>query len=124
MFIDCEVQFEAIELQIDETFEYFFSVLTGNVNLWEPNLREMMKKMYSETYFKSTGVKYLKTCTELFKENSPKIPKDILPNIVCPTLIVHGALDPIVFKQHADFLHQRIANSEYVLFTFINYNYY
>lgn len=41
--------------------------------------------------------------------------REIAKGIICPTLIIHGSIDPIFPKKHALDLHQSIANSKLLL---------
>ena len=37
--------------------------------------------------------------------------RNLLKNVKCPTLIIHGDSDPIVPPSHAEYLHKNIAGS-------------
>ena len=49
------------------------------------------------------------------KDGGGDICTNLLANIICPTLIVHGDKDPIVSDEHPDFLEKNIINSRYFL---------
>lgn len=46
-----------------------------------------------------------------FKDNEDGICKASLPNIKCPTLVIHGCKDPIVPGFHPEYIHKNIENS-------------
>lgn len=49
---------------------------------------------------------------------------DLLPSVCCPTLIVHGELDPMVPIIHPQYLHQHIQGSRYSTQTALRYYHY
>ena len=40
--------------------------------------------------------------------------RQILPDIRCPSLIIHGNKDAMVASEHPEYLHKRIPNSRYM----------
>lgn len=76
-------------------------------------MRSPMIQIYGEDYFRKTWFNLVDTMQKLCRKQNGDICKKVLPKIKCPTLIVHGARDTLVFAEHSKYLEQNIANSKY-----------
>ena len=47
----------------------------------------------------------------IYKECEGNLCKEFLPNITCPTLIIHGEKDPLVPSFHPKYIHENLKGS-------------
>lgn len=85
-----------------------------NIDSWSERMRAPMISVYGEGYFRSTWASWVDAMVSIYEKNNGDICKNALPNIKCPTLIVHGAKDVMVHKNHPQFLADNIENSKLV----------
>ena len=71
-----------------------------------------MEEMYGKDYFKNTWENWVDAMINFEKTSGGNICKDLLPAVVCPTLIIHGAKDAIVPGEHPEYLHNCIKTSK------------
>ena len=76
-----------------------------DTNKWSQKARQGYEDVYGKEYFEQFWHRFV---DEYVKIND--ICKDDLANIQCPTFILNGDLDPMVSKEHFDYLAQRIKN--------------
>lgn len=73
-----------------------------------------MIQVYGEDYFRKTWSNWIDVKLRLYAKQNGNVCKEVLSKIKCPTLIIHGAKDAIVFPEHPTYLKQNIANSKFV----------
>lgn len=75
-------------------------------------MREPFIQAYGEEYFKKTWSLWVNAMEDICEQKQGNLCKEMLSDITCKTLIIHGAKDALVFKEHPDYLKNHIANSE------------
>ena len=89
----------------------------SDVSKWSARMRKPMEDIYGVDYFPQLWNEWINGIMTIANSNSDKnICKELLPNIKCPTLIVHGNKDAMVAPEHPEHLHKNIQNSSLVLF--------
>lgn len=73
-----------------------------------------MIQVYGEDYFRKTWSNWIDAKLRLYEKQNGNVCKEVLSKIKCPTLIIHGAKDALVFPEHPTYLKQNIANSKFV----------
>uniref|UniRef100_A0A8C4RFF7 Biphenyl hydrolase like n=1 Tax=Erpetoichthys calabaricus TaxID=27687 RepID=A0A8C4RFF7_ERPCA len=82
-----------------------------DVSTWSEKMRKPMEKIYGPEYFAKTWLKWVEGISQFALQPDGNICREMLPQIVCPTLIIHGQKDPMVPNFHPEFLHKHIKNS-------------
>merc|ERR1719273_1996643 len=99
----------------DEDIEMILKV--KDVNKWSARMREPMEAIYGQEYFAQLWGEWVDGMLAIADSNPQKnICRHLLADIKCPTLIIHGAKDPMVAKEHPDMLHKNILGSKLVIF--------
>ena len=75
-------------------------------------MRAPLEAMYGKEYFKTTWEDWIDAYTKIYEEENGNLCKDDLDKIFCRTLILHGNKDPVVPREHCDYLHKNIKASE------------
>lgn len=70
-----------------------------------------MITLYGEDYFRKTWSAWVDAMINIFKNNNDMC-RDLIKEIKCPTLIVHGKKDVMVDPEHPIYLHNSIPNSK------------
>ncbi|CAI6343250.1 unnamed protein product [Macrosiphum euphorbiae] len=79
-----------------------------NVQKWSPRMRQPFIDLYGEKYFSDTWNAWVNSFQIILKENGGDICREALSKIDAPTLILHGAQDPLVPMEHPVHLHKKI----------------
>uniref|UniRef100_A0A8C2GD78 AB hydrolase-1 domain-containing protein n=1 Tax=Cyprinus carpio TaxID=7962 RepID=A0A8C2GD78_CYPCA len=82
-----------------------------DVSSWSERMRRPMEEMYGAQYFRETWERWVDGISRFAQNPQGNICREVLPLISCPTLIVHGAKDPMVPSFHAEYLQQNIRGS-------------
>ncbi|XP_066578984.1 valacyclovir hydrolase isoform X2 [Amia ocellicauda] len=82
-----------------------------DVSLWSERMRKPLEEMYGAEYFVKTWEAWVDGICQFAKKPEGSICRELLPQITCPTLIVHGAKDPMVPNFHPEYLHKHIKGS-------------
>ena len=78
--------------------------------------REPMEQVYGKEYFPQLWEEWVDAITDLaYSTQDKNLCRQILPDIRCPSLIIHGNKDAMVASEHPEYLHKRIPNSRYLL---------
>ena len=88
---------------------------TRRVSSWPPYFQEVMAQFYSDELFQELWTKVLDIFAEIQAKYNGNICREELSQICCPTLILHGARDPIVSPSHAQYLKDRIVGSRLIV---------
>lgn len=87
-----------------------------DVSKWSEKMRQPMEDMYGKEGFAQLWSDWIDALLAIYKERNGNICREHLPNIVCPTLIVHGAKDPMIAAEHVPYLLEHIKNTELFVF--------
>jgi len=81
-----------------------------DIQKWSPRMRQPFIDLYGEKYFTETWNAWIDSFHMILKENNGDICREAIPKINVPTLILHGARDPLVPMEHPVYLHKNIKN--------------
>lgn len=83
-----------------------------DVSSWSERMRVPLEAEYGKEYFKAAWEGWIDITEKIFKENDGDLCRADLAKISCPTLILHGAKDPLVPLFHPYYLRDNIKNSQ------------
>jgi len=92
-----------------------------DVTAWHPKAREAMTAIYGDGYWERTWEGWCDVMVRL-NEAGGDVHLPRLEEIECPTLLLHGAKDPLIRPQHPETFHQRIPHSILELFSDAGHN--
>ncbi|XP_022191087.2 valacyclovir hydrolase [Nilaparvata lugens] len=78
-----------------------------DISRWSEAMRAPLINLYGEAYFKETWESWVDSFQHIL-DNGGDLCKTLLPNIQCPTFVLHGAKDPIVPDEHPKYLKENI----------------
>ncbi|XP_058789927.1 valacyclovir hydrolase-like [Phymastichus coffea] len=87
-----------------------------DIKTWSERMRVPLIAIYGEKYFQDTWSNWIDAMRFIFENNNGNICKEDLCKIKCPSLIVHGEKDTMVFREHPDYLKAHIKNSKLEIF--------
>lgn len=87
-----------------------------DVNKWSEKMRLPMEQVYGKEGFAKLWSEWVDTLIDIFDKRGGNICKEFLPNIKCPTFIVHGAKDPMIAPEHVPYLENNIKATELFVF--------
>ncbi|GAB6027788.1 hypothetical protein CHUAL_002022 [Chamberlinius hualienensis] len=79
-----------------------------DINKWSQRMKAPMIAAYGEDYFKKMWNQWIDAMILLYKKNQGEVCRKELKQIQCPTLIIHGAKDPMVPRFHPVFIKENI----------------
>ncbi|XP_031431143.1 valacyclovir hydrolase isoform X2 [Clupea harengus] len=82
-----------------------------DVSRWSERMRSPMEVMYGAEYFRNTWSAWVDGISQFTHNPQGSICLELLPQISCPTLVVHGQKDPMVPSVHPQVLLQHIPNA-------------
>lgn len=82
-----------------------------DVQKWSPRMRQPYVELYGEKYFSETWSAWVDSFQTILKENKGDIFREELPKIRAPTLILHGAQDPLVPMEQPVYLHKNLKHA-------------
>jgi valacyclovir hydrolase len=74
-------------------------------------MRTPYVSLYGDKYFRKMMNDWIDGMKRIYEHTGGDICKNYLPKIKCPTLIVHGLKDIMVFGEHPSYLKANISNS-------------
>lgn len=83
-----------------------------DVSRWSERMRKPMEEMYGGDYFKNTWSAWVDGISQFALNPQGNICLELLPQIKCPTLVIHGQKDPMVPSFHPKILLQNIPNAK------------
>ena len=92
--------------------EYLESI--RDISTWNPKIYDSLFQIYGDS-LQSSWSSVIASVKQVASKNDGDICKGELCNIKCPTLILHGARDPMVPCLHSEYLHIHIASSKLVV---------
>lgn len=84
----------------------------GNLDNWSDKMKGPMLALYGQETLQKMLDEWGNSVANYQKLGLDANLKDAMTRISCPTLIIHGELDPIVGIKHAEFLNRNIQNSK------------
>ncbi|XP_020645497.2 serine hydrolase BPHL [Pogona vitticeps] len=87
-----------------------------DISKWSEKTRKPMEAMYGLEYLSKTCSAWVDGISQFIHRPDGSICQSSLPHIKCPTLIIHGAKDPLVPRFHPEYIHKHIANSRLLFF--------
>lgn len=80
------------------------------------NISSFLIVFFATTELYGNGVQklwgdWIDGVTNIFKECEGNFCQELLPNITCPTLIIHGEKDPLVPSFHPKYIHKNLKDS-------------
>ncbi|XP_045102573.1 valacyclovir hydrolase-like isoform X1 [Portunus trituberculatus] len=85
-----------------------------DVNQWSEKMRAPLEAIYGKEDFKKTWEGWVDALAKIYQEENGDLCKTDLDKISCRTLIIHGNKDPLVPREHPDYLHSKIKGSQLV----------
>ena len=85
-----------------------------NFTHWNKQLKGLLDNAYG-AYFPKLWSRFVKTFRTIYTERGGDVCKEALSKVKCPTLIIHGAKDPLCQLSHSEYLHKNIAGSQLVI---------
>lgn len=80
-----------------------------DVSKWSERMRAPMEEIYGKDHFPVLWSQWCESVEKIIESSPDKdICKNLVPNIKCPTLIVHGDKDAMVAAEHPEYLQKRI----------------
>uniref|UniRef100_A0A2K5HPQ1 AB hydrolase-1 domain-containing protein n=1 Tax=Colobus angolensis palliatus TaxID=336983 RepID=A0A2K5HPQ1_COLAP len=73
--------------------------------------RKPLEALYGYDYFARTCEKWVDGIRQFQHLPDGNICRHLLPQVQCPTLVVHGEKDPLVPRFHANFIHEHVKGS-------------
>eukprot|EP00936_MAST-01D_sp_MAST-1D-sp1_P002663 g2663.t1 len=97
----------------DEDIEAYEAV--RDVSQWSVKMREALEAVYGGADAECGGLQAVWSqwfaAIERVYEDGGDVCTSRLQDVVCKTLVIHGALDPMVPEFHADYFHERISHA-------------
>ena len=87
-----------------------------SIDSWSEKMREPMIAVYGEEYFRETWASWVDAVASIYEKRNGDLCKESLPKIKCPTLIVQGNKDAMVFAEHPIYLKEHIAGAKLKMF--------
>ncbi len=84
----------------------------SSVENWSTTMRNAMTTIYGEAELRNLMNGWLKCMIEIKDSRNGDICRELISKIVAPTMILHGARDPLVPPYHYHYLHRSIKNSK------------
>lgn len=81
-----------------------------DVSLWPAEVRDALTEAYGEIYWQTTWWKWCDVMVRLHGQGGD-VHLGPIEKISCPTMVIHGAKDPLVRTNHAVTIHNRINGS-------------
>ncbi|KAF3690444.1 Valacyclovir hydrolase [Channa argus] len=82
-----------------------------DVSKWSARMRQPMEEVYGAEVFAKTWEAWVDGVSQFAHRPGGSICMELLPQITCPTLIIHGEKDPMVPSFHPQYLLKHIRGS-------------
>ncbi|XP_045472739.1 valacyclovir hydrolase-like [Harmonia axyridis] len=89
--------------------------ITQDIDNWSEKIKAPLLKIYGEEALREIQNSTFQANVDILYEGGD-IAATLLKYIECPTLILHGAKDPLVSPKHAQYLHENIKGSRLHIF--------
>uniref|UniRef100_A0A182PMZ4 AB hydrolase-1 domain-containing protein n=1 Tax=Anopheles epiroticus TaxID=199890 RepID=A0A182PMZ4_9DIPT len=87
-----------------------------DVRKWSARMREPMEQVYGVDHFPKLWSAWVDGLLRIYHERKGDICSGKLKHIKAPTLVVHGAKDPMIIPDHVPYLLNNIKNSDLHVF--------
>lgn len=93
---------------------YQHHAMTGlkDISLWTPALREKLEAVYGRDQLTRLWTSYCEYFEHVLRDRDGEVCRTFLPQVKCPTLVMHGQLDPVVPVHHGRFVAENIPGAE------------
>ncbi|XP_030916840.1 valacyclovir hydrolase [Geospiza fortis] len=86
-----------------------------DVSKWSEKVKKPLEELYGHKYFAETCEAWVDGISRFAENSDGNICQQLLPDIKCPTFIIHGEKDPLVPQAHAEYIHKHIKGSRLLL---------
>uniref|UniRef100_A0A1B6ENE9 AB hydrolase-1 domain-containing protein n=1 Tax=Cuerna arida TaxID=1464854 RepID=A0A1B6ENE9_9HEMI len=86
-----------------------------DISKWTPQLRSKLEAVYGAEYLERLWTSYCQYFVNLLSSSNGEVCQRFLPQVLCPTLVLHGELDPLVPVYHGKFVADNISNAKFHL---------
>ncbi|XP_031972397.1 valacyclovir hydrolase [Corvus moneduloides] len=86
-----------------------------DVSKWSEKVKKPLEELYGHKYFAETCEAWVDGILRFADNSDGNICQQLLPDIKCPTFIIHGEKDPLVPQAHAEYIHKHIKGSRLLL---------
>ncbi|XP_046680880.1 valacyclovir hydrolase isoform X2 [Homalodisca vitripennis] len=86
-----------------------------DISKWTPQLRSKLEAVYGAEYLERLWSNYCQYFINLLSSQNGEVCQRFLPQVLCPTLVLHGELDPLVPVYHGKFVADNIPNAKFHL---------
>uniref|UniRef100_A0A1B6KGJ6 AB hydrolase-1 domain-containing protein n=1 Tax=Graphocephala atropunctata TaxID=36148 RepID=A0A1B6KGJ6_9HEMI len=86
-----------------------------DISKWTPQLRGKLEAVYGAENLERLWTSYCQYFIDLLRSGDGEVCRRFLPQVLCPTLVLHGELDPIVPLHHGKFVADNIPNAKFHL---------
>ncbi|NXW65762.1 BPHL hydrolase, partial [Eurystomus gularis] len=86
-----------------------------DVSKWSEKVKKPLEEMYGLEYFAKTCEAWVDGISRFAEKPDGSICQQLLPDIRCPTFVIHGGKDPLVPQAHAEYIHKHIKGSRFLL---------
>uniref|UniRef100_A0A182SDR6 AB hydrolase-1 domain-containing protein n=1 Tax=Anopheles maculatus TaxID=74869 RepID=A0A182SDR6_9DIPT len=87
-----------------------------DVRKWSARMREPMEQVYGADHFPKLWSAWVDGLLRIYHERKGDICSGKLKHIKAPTLVVHGAKDPMIIPDHVPYLLNNISNTDLHVF--------
>lgn len=87
-----------------------------SIDSWSEKMRAPLIELYGEEYFREIWAGWVDGILKIYEKQNGDLCKESLSKITCPTLIVQGKKDAMVFAEHPIYLKDRIAGAKLHIF--------
>uniref|UniRef100_A0A182NKX0 AB hydrolase-1 domain-containing protein n=1 Tax=Anopheles dirus TaxID=7168 RepID=A0A182NKX0_9DIPT len=87
-----------------------------DVRKWSARMREPMEQVYGVDHFPKLWSAWVDGLVRMYHERKGDICSGKLKHIKAPTLVVHGAKDPMIIPEHVPYLLNNIKNADLHVF--------
>ena len=87
---------------------------TRDITTWNSKMRDPLVKVYGSS-LQNLWSNWMDAVIKVYKDNNGNVCKEEVSKISCPTLIVHGAKDPLVPSFHPTYLRDHVTGSKLVV---------
>lgn len=78
-------------------------------------MRAPLVELYGEEYFRTTWEKWVDAFIHIYEVYDGDICRKEVKQIQCPLFVLHGDKDPLVAKEHPDYILDAVPNSRYII---------
>ncbi|XP_076629373.1 serine hydrolase BPHL-like [Colletes latitarsis] len=87
-----------------------------DIDTWSEKMRAPMIAIYGEEYFRKIWTGWVDSVSRIYEKRNGNLCKELLSKIKCPSLIVQGKKDAMVFGEHPIYLKDHITEAKLKIF--------